>query len=406
MDNKGYIYLMINPAIPNMVKIGKTTREPEQRAKELSSSTGVPIEFVLVHKRLVNNCTIAEKYIHEVLESKGVRVSKKREFFEIPIYEAIQVIEQYEDKEDSKNEASSSKLYAMNILEEAKSYYYGHGDFLEDKYQALKLFKKSIDLGCSEGYLFIGRMYLYEEIDNKSNVREALKYFSEGSFKGKNECFAEMGCIYLDTYSENYNLDNGLKCWKKYFSNIDIEYIKKDDIDYFTRYLELIRKHNIPLEEKEILSFSKNRMIEYLIERLNGWQNESDSRYREYFIDKIEKNIEYIHINLKEPKDTIYAEYLNKLNIIIYDLFEVSNKPCISCKVMSGYINRYDSVIIRNKYGKKSVKILLIENLGKVIDSAEAGMKVGLLLDGDIKDFSFIELEHGILKSERAIITS
>ena len=35
MSDNGYVYVLMNPSLQNMVKIGKTTREPEERAKEL-----------------------------------------------------------------------------------------------------------------------------------------------------------------------------------------------------------------------------------------------------------------------------------------------------------------------------------------------------------------------------------
>lgn len=40
-----YVYLLLNEHMPGLVKIGYTEREPEARAAELSSPTGVPGEF-------------------------------------------------------------------------------------------------------------------------------------------------------------------------------------------------------------------------------------------------------------------------------------------------------------------------------------------------------------------------
>ena len=42
MSNSGYIYVLINNSMENLVKVGKTSRDAESRAKELSSVTGVP----------------------------------------------------------------------------------------------------------------------------------------------------------------------------------------------------------------------------------------------------------------------------------------------------------------------------------------------------------------------------
>ena len=100
ISSNGYIYVMINPSLPNMVKIGKTTRHPEERVKELSSATGVPTPFILVFYKDFSDCHIAEKVIHNVLEKRGVRVSGNREFFQISSMEAIELVELYKQVEN------------------------------------------------------------------------------------------------------------------------------------------------------------------------------------------------------------------------------------------------------------------------------------------------------------------
>lgn len=44
----GFVYIMRNPSMPHIVKIGFTTIDPHQRAKDLSSHTGVPTPFRVV----------------------------------------------------------------------------------------------------------------------------------------------------------------------------------------------------------------------------------------------------------------------------------------------------------------------------------------------------------------------
>ena len=90
---KGYVYVMINPSLPNMVKIGKTTKDPNERAKELSAATGVPTPFVVVFYKPFNDCDTAELTIHNYLEGQGYRISDNREFFNIPVNEAIDVVQ-------------------------------------------------------------------------------------------------------------------------------------------------------------------------------------------------------------------------------------------------------------------------------------------------------------------------
>lgn len=90
---EGYVYVMTNSSIEGQVKIGKTTRDPYERAKELSSATGIPTPFVVVFYKQFKDCHYAEKLIHQYLEKKGYRVSNNREFFCMSINEAIEVVQ-------------------------------------------------------------------------------------------------------------------------------------------------------------------------------------------------------------------------------------------------------------------------------------------------------------------------
>lgn len=87
----GWIYMMSNPAMPGIVKIGMTTTSPERRCKELSSSTSVPVPFELVVAYHVDDPLLVERSVHESLKDK--RVNESREFFratEVDLNEAIQ----------------------------------------------------------------------------------------------------------------------------------------------------------------------------------------------------------------------------------------------------------------------------------------------------------------------------
>jgi hypothetical protein len=88
----GYIYVLTNQVMPGLVKIGRTERDPVQRAKELRT-TGVPAPFELVYSCLVSDCEETEKNIHILLSKRGVRHSPDREFFEVSCDEAIELIQ-------------------------------------------------------------------------------------------------------------------------------------------------------------------------------------------------------------------------------------------------------------------------------------------------------------------------
>lgn len=91
-DDQGYIYLLTNQSMPGLVKVGKTTRDPSERMKELSSATGVPTPFELILDLPMDDCDAAEEYVHDALEARGCRVSEGREFFEVPVNDAIKVM--------------------------------------------------------------------------------------------------------------------------------------------------------------------------------------------------------------------------------------------------------------------------------------------------------------------------
>ena len=60
----GYVYVMINPSLNGIVKIGKTQNSPDDRAKELSSATGVPTPFFVAYSSYFNDCSAAEIFVH------------------------------------------------------------------------------------------------------------------------------------------------------------------------------------------------------------------------------------------------------------------------------------------------------------------------------------------------------
>ena len=102
----GFIYIMSNPLHPDVVKIGQSSKDPNERRKELGT-TGVLEEFVLEYRALTENYVSLEKEIHRRLAS--VRVRKDREFFKISVPDAIEKI-----REIAGNRIESDKIYFVS----------------------------------------------------------------------------------------------------------------------------------------------------------------------------------------------------------------------------------------------------------------------------------------------------
>ncbi len=89
MASPGYIYILINPALPGIVKIGKTGRDPDQRARQLQG-TGLPTPFAVAHQAYVEDCERVERAVHSLLVDH--RVAENREFFSISVEDAVAAI--------------------------------------------------------------------------------------------------------------------------------------------------------------------------------------------------------------------------------------------------------------------------------------------------------------------------
>lgn len=123
----GIVYVLTNPAMPGIVKIGKTSRgSVDARLNELYS-TGVPVPFECAFAGRVTDESRIEKAFH--LAFGPYRLNPKREFFQIEAEQAIALLElmvtedvtpalQAEaDKVDVEAKAGSDKLKARRPVQ-------------------------------------------------------------------------------------------------------------------------------------------------------------------------------------------------------------------------------------------------------------------------------------------------
>ena len=88
----GYVYILQNDSMPGLLKIGKTTRNSRERAKELSSSTSVPTPFRVIFELSSDRYEILEREVHRKLAR--YRVGDNREFFKCAAGIAIKAIKE------------------------------------------------------------------------------------------------------------------------------------------------------------------------------------------------------------------------------------------------------------------------------------------------------------------------
>jgi hypothetical protein len=87
----GWVYILSTREIPDLLKIGMTTRTVEERAREINSSTGVAIPFGVRRCWRVSDPARAESTVHGALAE--YRIRGDREFFRIEFREAARSLE-------------------------------------------------------------------------------------------------------------------------------------------------------------------------------------------------------------------------------------------------------------------------------------------------------------------------
>lgn len=80
-SGESIIYILTNEAMPGYVKIGKTSTSLEQRIRELSASTSIPLPFTCFYACTVKDTAFVEHQLHDAFDDN--RTNPRREFFQI-----------------------------------------------------------------------------------------------------------------------------------------------------------------------------------------------------------------------------------------------------------------------------------------------------------------------------------
>jgi hypothetical protein len=86
---RGYVYVLTNLALPGLVKIGFSTKDPSLRVAELSN-TSIPTPYELRYEVLTDDPYELEQSLHKDLRETGEHAGK--EFFKLSVLAAINVV--------------------------------------------------------------------------------------------------------------------------------------------------------------------------------------------------------------------------------------------------------------------------------------------------------------------------
>jgi hypothetical protein len=101
------VYILTNPVIPDLVKVGRTN-SLEERVRSLSAHSGVPVPFEVYYACVVKDSVKVEKHIHEGFGDH--RVNPKREFFRINPERVLAILKLVEEQDITQAETLSRTL--------------------------------------------------------------------------------------------------------------------------------------------------------------------------------------------------------------------------------------------------------------------------------------------------------
>ena len=238
----GYIYVLKNHSMPGLLKVGYTKRNVQERARELSSATGVPTPFEIAYSQESFYVRADEINIHKKLSEYR---HGEGEFFKIEYDDAINYIKEIvapskevADKISGTRKKASLEQIRLLRIKSSES------DLKDGRYNKERELKSTIDsLNHSKRMLDVSSEKVQKGIRPMKVIGQAI-YFAA--------CYGFLGIVALD-----------------YF-----EFIKFSDIDFLGTFalfffIALIisyiveeynineAKKSIPIYERNIISLRK-----------------------------------------------------------------------------------------------------------------------------------------------------
>ena len=112
----GYVYVMSNPSMPGLLKIGYTERPVEERLQEANQgNTWIPMPFSLELSKFVNEPQKKEMTIHKILDAH--RVNPKREFFKTDMAQVKMLFDLMDSHEAPETEPDAeTRLIGQEVI--------------------------------------------------------------------------------------------------------------------------------------------------------------------------------------------------------------------------------------------------------------------------------------------------
>lgn len=305
----GYVYVLANSSMPGLVKIGKTTRLPSERADELSGVTGVATPFIVVYEDYFDDCDAAESFVHTKLAINGLRLSENREFFRASVSDVVKTLASIQstagrgpsvpERLDELLTPDGPEFDGFELsgysaprpwdalMEEADNHYCGSQGYIQDYAEAFKFYRDAARLGSPMAYERLGDMYQAGEGIREDSQR-ALEFYKEGAKKGNHFCFAGMTMIFI----ENGHLENARKSLSKLIAGGEADRWETY-IEYPDRHIAIIQtivvraSRRSPGMDRDLISLVRPyipQVINSIQKKVHSGKLEAYPSYKEHLI--------------------------------------------------------------------------------------------------------------------------
>lgn len=321
-SNHGYVYILSNPGMPGLLKIGMTRFDPTRRVQELSSATGVPTPFQLVYYREFHDCVAAELEMHSIFATKGLRYNDQREFFSVDTVEAINTLLSLDDEEIANNSSQPTEVLDVEnynadinwdeyykkhyefsntfrnskLYQEWNDFFYSQASPLHRKDSNLtKELQNFIDRGIYNGISLLAIELFPDDIDKR--ILFILEYAKKGYISGYIDVTEE----YLDSINGIENLDSKNKLAIANY------------LDSFAKNFKNASEFDIHIDQDIVLycGISKALGFQYDKSMLGALDLEDDSDFNNSwlwgFTENIEQKCKELGDKLRADKDAYYG---------------------------------------------------------------------------------------------------
>lgn len=186
---KGWIYLITNPVMWGLVKVGYSSKDPEIRARDFyKQNTGMPAQYKVQYKALLENALEVEAKVHEILDNYREVLNKNetgKEWFRCSLLIAYQAIQQASGYSSIVYDEKSDEL--LSFIEQLNNRNKSNKPI---ENWLLKLENETRKSGCSNVFIFECPIATLREI-------EAARQHLEGAFRHDPKSQYQLGLLYL-----------------------------------------------------------------------------------------------------------------------------------------------------------------------------------------------------------------